>query len=45
MRGRAVPFEVMERAGVVGFVLVLMLFFIGLTNDIGRLQGAGFPNR
>jgi regulator of sigma E protease len=43
--GRRVPFEVMERASVVGFALVLILFFIGLSNDINRLQGAGFPNR
>jgi len=43
--GRPVSFEVMERAGVIGFALVLMLFFIGLSNDISRLQGAGFPNR
>ena len=27
---------------VVGFALVLMLFAIGLTNDIGRLTGDGF---
>jgi regulator of sigma E protease len=40
--GRAIPFRVMERASVVGFVLVLMLFAIGLSNDIGRLQGDGF---
>jgi len=45
VRGRPVSFEVMERAGVIGFALVLMLFFIGLSNDIGRLQGAGFPTR
>jgi regulator of sigma E protease len=38
VRGRAVPFAVMERAGMVGFVLVIMIFFIGLSNDIGRLQ-------
>ena len=31
----------MERAGFVGFVLVIMLFFIGLTNDIDRLTGRG----
>jgi len=43
--GRPVPFSVMERAGVVGFALVLMLFFIGLSNDIGRLQGDGFRPR
>ena len=35
----------MERAGAVGFVLVLMLFVIGLTNDIGRLTGEGFNVR
>ena len=45
VRGRPVSFEVMERAGVIGFALVLMLFFIGLSNDISRLQGAGFPTR
>jgi regulator of sigma E protease len=45
VRGRPIPFEVMERAGVIGFALVIMLFFIGLTNDINRLQGAGFPTR
>ncbi len=45
VRGRPIPFAVMERASVVGFVLVLFLFFIGLTNDIGRLQGEGFGVR
>lgn len=45
VRGRRVPFAVMERAGAVGFVLVIMLFFIGLTNDIGRLTGEGFDVR
>jgi regulator of sigma E protease len=45
VRGRPVPFRVMERAGVVGFALVLMLFAIGLTNDIGRLTGEGFGVR
>ena len=39
VRGKPIPFSVMERASVVGFVLVLVLFFIGLTNDIGRLRG------
>ena len=37
MRGRRVPFAVIERASAVGFLLVLCLFAIGLTNDIGRL--------
>ena len=32
----------MERAGFVGFVLVIALFMIGLTNDVGRLTGEGF---
>jgi regulator of sigma E protease len=45
MRGRAIPFSVMERAGVVGFLLVIMLFFIGLSNDIDRLRGEGFGVR
>jgi regulator of sigma E protease len=45
IRGRAIPFAWMERASVVGFMLVMFLFFIGLTNDIGRLQGDGFQIR
>ena len=39
VRGRRVPFYVIERASAIGFLLVLMLFAIGLTNDIGRLTG------
>jgi regulator of sigma E protease len=39
VRGRRVPFAWIERASVVGFLLVIMLFVIGLTNDIGRLTG------
>lgn len=45
VRGHPVPFRVMERAGVLGFVLVLMLFAIGLSNDIDRLTGEGFGLR
>lgn len=45
VRGRPVPFSVMERAGAVGFALVLLIFFIGLSNDIGRLTGEGFQAR
>ena len=45
VRGRRIPFEVMERAGVVGFVLILMVFAIGLTNDIHTLSGGGFNVR
>jgi regulator of sigma E protease len=42
VRGRPIPFSVMERAGAIGFVLVIFIFLIGLTNDIDRLRGAGF---
>jgi regulator of sigma E protease len=45
VRGEPVPFRVMERAGAIGFVLVIMLFVIGLSNDIGRLTGEGFNVR
>jgi regulator of sigma E protease len=45
LRGRPIPFSVMERASVVGFMLVAILFVIGLTNDIGRLAGDGFNVR
>jgi regulator of sigma E protease len=45
VRGKAVPFSVMERAGFVGFMLVAMLFIIGFTNDIDRLSGEGFQVR
>jgi regulator of sigma E protease len=39
LRGAPVSLRVMESASVVGFALVAMLFFIGLSNDIGRLNG------
>jgi regulator of sigma E protease len=45
VRRRPVPFSVMERAGVVGFMLVIFIFLIGLTNDIDRLSGEGFNVR
>ncbi len=41
LRGRRIPFAVMERAGVVGFVLILVLFVIGLSNDITSLSNGG----
>jgi len=41
VRGRPIPFAIMERASMVGFALVLMLFVIGFSNDIGRLQHGG----
>ena len=40
-----VSLAVMERAGVVGFMLVILIFLIGLSNDIGRLSGEGFQVR
>jgi regulator of sigma E protease len=45
VRGKRIPFEIMERAGVVGFVLILMIFVIGLTNDISTLSGPGIGLR
>ncbi len=47
VRGRAIPFRVMERASVVGFMLVLILFFMGFTNDIERISDGtlGPPDR
>ena len=36
-RGRRVPFYVIERASVIGFLLILGLFFVGLSNDLGNL--------
>ncbi|HXR61465.1 MAG TPA: M50 family metallopeptidase [Solirubrobacterales bacterium] len=44
-RGRPVSLRVMERATMVGIALVLMLFFLGLSNDIGRITGEGFEVR
>jgi regulator of sigma E protease len=40
--GKPVSLLVMERASIIGFALVLMIFFIGLSNDIGRITGEGF---
>jgi regulator of sigma E protease len=39
IRGRAIPREAYERFSMVGIALVLLLFVIGLTNDIDRLRG------
>jgi regulator of sigma E protease len=39
IRGRAVGREVYERVSAIGIALVLLLFFVGLSNDIGRLGG------
>ncbi len=37
-RGRVVRREIYERVSVIGLGIVLLLFFIGLSNDIGRLS-------
>ena len=39
IRGRSVGREVYERVSVIGIALVLTLFFIGLSNDIGGRTG------
>jgi regulator of sigma E protease len=45
VRGRPIPFSIIERASAIGFVLVILLFVIGFSNDIGRLRGQGFGVR
>jgi regulator of sigma E protease len=45
VRGRPVPLRVIERATAVGIVLVVMLAFVGISNDIGRITGEGFHAR
>ena len=45
VRGKAIPFSVMERAGFVGFALVIALFLVGLSNDLDRLANGGFRLR
>jgi regulator of sigma E protease len=45
VRGRRIPVQVMERAGALGFALILIVFVIGLSNDISTLTGSGFNVR
>jgi regulator of sigma E protease len=45
VRGRRIPFAVMERAGALGFVLIILIFVIGFSNDISTLTGGGFNVR
>jgi len=40
IRRRPLPREAYERFSAVGIALVLMLFFIGLSNDISRIRGS-----
>jgi regulator of sigma E protease len=37
LRGQRVPFVVIERASAIGFLLIMLLMVVGLTNDLGRL--------
>ena len=39
IRGRSVSRAVYERVSMVGIALVLLLFFVGLSNDLGRIGG------
>ncbi len=41
-RGKPVSILVMERATIIGFALVMVLFVIGLSNDISAITGEGF---
>jgi regulator of sigma E protease len=38
IRGRSVGREIYERVSAVGIALVLLLFFVGLSNDVGRIN-------
>lgn len=44
LRGRPVSLRVMEKASFIGFALVMLLFVLGLSNDLGRL-GDSIQNR
>ena len=39
IRGHAIRHEIYERVSAIGIALVLLLFFVGLSNDVGRLGG------
>jgi regulator of sigma E protease len=45
VRGERVPFSVIERASAVGFLLILLLFVVGLSNDLGRLNDSALGPR
>jgi regulator of sigma E protease len=44
-RGRSISFATLERASFVGFALVVGLFIVGLSNDIGSLGNGGLGVR
>jgi regulator of sigma E protease len=39
VRGRAVGREIYERVSAIGIAIVVLLFFVGLSNDISRIGG------
>ncbi|HEX3802385.1 MAG TPA: RIP metalloprotease [Solirubrobacteraceae bacterium] len=41
IRGRRVPFVVIERASLIGIALIAILLFVGISNDISGLAGHG----
>ena len=41
LRGGRIPIVVIERASIVGIVLIAVLLFVGLSNDISALSGSG----
>jgi regulator of sigma E protease len=43
--GRRVSLRTMEQASAIGFMLILVIFAIGLTNDIDRFSNDGFNLR
>jgi regulator of sigma E protease len=45
VRRKPVSLQVMERASMIGLALIAILFFVGLSNDIGRITGEGFNAR
>jgi len=45
VRGGRIPFSVMERSGLVGFALILIVFVIGMSNSISTLANGGYGIR
>jgi regulator of sigma E protease len=45
LRGKRATLRTMEQASVVGFILILIVFFIGFTNDLERFSNGGFDLR
>ena len=44
VRGRRIPWIVMERASFVGIALILLLFVVGLSNDISGIANHTLGN-